>query len=134
VPETLMPALEELRLAYDRLKHEASSAEYENAVPRLSGRPTPLYLPRTDARCGAPLYFSTAKTWPHRCPQNQQRRGTGLLLKDWASAHHRRNRRRAHGELRREMRRLGLEFIVYMAERSCTARNPTSPQAADGTE
>lgn len=47
VPETLMPALEELEAAYERYRDDpAFSAELEALRSDFAGRPTPLYLAR----------------------------------------------------------------------------------------
>ena len=54
VPETLMPALEELETAYEKAKHDPSFwAEFDSLSHDYSGRPTPLYFAeRLTRHCG----------------------------------------------------------------------------------
>lgn len=54
VPETLVPALDELAAAYEKAKTDASFwAEFDSLSGDYSGRPTPLYLAeRLSKRCG----------------------------------------------------------------------------------
>jgi tryptophan synthase beta chain len=54
VPETLMPALDELETAYEKAKHDPSFwAEFDSLSHDYSGRPTPLYFAeRLTKRCG----------------------------------------------------------------------------------
>jgi len=55
VPETLVPALDELSAAYDEARAAVSfQAELAGLLADYAGRPTPLYhAPRLSARCGA---------------------------------------------------------------------------------
>ena len=54
VPETLMPALDELETAYEKAKHDPSFwAEFDSLSHDYSGRPTPLYFAeRLTRHCG----------------------------------------------------------------------------------
>lgn len=60
VPETLMPALEELTTAYNRVKDdEQFLAEYHYYLTHYTGRPSPLYYARrlTEHLGGAAIYL-----------------------------------------------------------------------------
>ncbi len=60
VAETLMHALEELRLAYDRYKNDPEFvAEFEDELEHFVGRPSPIYHARRWSRelGGAQIYF-----------------------------------------------------------------------------
>ena len=57
VPETLIPALDELKAAYEEVRDEATfRAELACLLADYAGRPTPLYhAARLSARCGATI-------------------------------------------------------------------------------
>ena len=59
VPETLIPALDELAAAYAKYKDDADFlAEFDNLAREWVGRPTPLYFAeRLSQRCGAKVYL-----------------------------------------------------------------------------
>ncbi|WP_353684149.1 tryptophan synthase subunit beta [Thermodesulfovibrio sp. 3907-1M] len=60
VPETLMPALEELERAFQRAKRDKNfNAEFESLLKDYVGRPTPLYFARrlTEHLGGAKIYL-----------------------------------------------------------------------------
>src|SRR4051794_30958863 len=59
VPETLIPALDELATAFDAAWADAAfMAEFESALRHYVGRPTPLSdAPRFSARVGAPVWL-----------------------------------------------------------------------------
>jgi tryptophan synthase beta chain len=59
VPETLMPALDELERAWVRFSADrAFAAELTGLLERYAGRPTPLYeAPRLSAAAGHPVYL-----------------------------------------------------------------------------
>jgi tryptophan synthase beta chain len=59
VPETLIPALDELEAAYDAARQDASfRAELDGLLGTYVGRPSPLSdAPRLSERVGAPIYL-----------------------------------------------------------------------------
>jgi tryptophan synthase beta chain len=59
VPETLMAALEELELAYAKVKHDKKfQAELANLLKHYAGRPTPLFFAqRLSKKFGARIYL-----------------------------------------------------------------------------
>jgi tryptophan synthase beta chain len=59
VPETLIPALDELEAAYDAARQDASfRAELDGLLETYVGRPSPLSdAPRLSERVGAPIYL-----------------------------------------------------------------------------
>jgi tryptophan synthase beta chain len=59
VPETLIPALDELTAAYEAIKSDASfQAELNGLLVSFVGRETPLgFAPRLSARVGAPVWL-----------------------------------------------------------------------------
>ena len=60
IPETLVPAVEELAEAYERLRYDTSfQAELDGYLKQYAGRPTPLYLARnlTQKVGGARIYL-----------------------------------------------------------------------------
>ena len=65
VPETLVPALDELTSAYQALKTDAAFwQEFESLCHYYIGRPTPLYFAeRLTAHCGGAKSCSNGKTW-----------------------------------------------------------------------
>ncbi|MDP6348866.1 MAG: tryptophan synthase subunit beta [Chloroflexota bacterium] len=84
MPETLMPAVEELAAAYDRLKDDAAfNQELDALLSEYVGRPTPLYFaPRlTAAAGGAKIYLKRedlAHTGAHKI---NNALGQGLLAR-----------------------------------------------------
>ncbi len=67
VPETLVPALDELTAAYDEVKSDASFwAEFDSLCRDYSGRPTPLYLAeRLSNHCGGAQIFLKREDLAH---------------------------------------------------------------------
>jgi tryptophan synthase beta chain len=59
VPETLVPALEELELAFDNARDDAAfAAELNDLLTNYAGRPTPLYLAKNISQSwGANIFF-----------------------------------------------------------------------------
>jgi tryptophan synthase beta chain len=121
VPETLVPALDELTAAYEEAKTDSSFwAEFESLSRDYSGRPTPLYLAeRLSEQCGGARIFlkreDLAHTGAHKI---NNALGQGLLAR-------RMGKRRIiaetgagqHGVATAAVcALLGLECIVYMGE------------------
>ena len=67
VPETLVPALDELAAAYNELKTDAAFwSEFESLSRDYSGRPTPLYLAqRLTEHCGGAQIFLKREDLAH---------------------------------------------------------------------
>jgi len=84
MPETLMPAVEELAAAYDRLKDDAAfNRELDALLGEYVGRPTPLYFASrlTAAAGGAKIYLKRedlAHTGAHKI---NNALGQGLLAR-----------------------------------------------------
>jgi len=121
VPETLVPALEELTAAYEGTKADASFwTEFESLSRDYSGRPTPLYLAeRLSKHCGGARIFlkreDLAHTGAHKI---NNALGQGLIAR-------RMGKRRIiaetgagqHGVATAAVcAMLGLECIIYMGE------------------
>ena len=121
VPETLVPALDELAAAYNEAKVDATfQAELESLSRDYSGRPTPLYLAeRLSQHCGGAQIFlkreDLAHTGAHKI---NNALGQGLLAR-------RIGKRRIiaetgagqHGVAAAAVcAMLGLECIIYMGE------------------
>ena len=121
VPETLVPVLADLTVAYEQAKADpAFWAEYESLSREYSGRPTPLYYAdRLSNQCGgARIYLKRedlAHTGAHKI---NNALGQGLLAK-------RMGKRRIiaetgagqHGVATAAVcAKLGLECIIYMGE------------------
>jgi len=121
VPETLVPALDELAAAYEEAKADAAFwAEFNSLSRDYSGRPTPLYLAeRLSKHCGSALIFlkreDLAHTGAHKI---NNALGQGLLTR-------RMGKRRIiaetgagqHGVATAAVcAMLGLECIIYMGE------------------
>lgn len=121
VPETLVPALDELTVAYHSLKTDrAFWAEFDSLCRDYAGRPTPLYLAESlTAHCGgAQIYLKRedlAHTGAHKI---NNALGQGLLAK-------RMGKKRIiaetgagqHGVATAAVcARLGMKCIVYMGE------------------
>jgi tryptophan synthase beta chain len=121
VPETLMPALDELEVTYREAKHDPSFwAEFDSLSHNYSGRPTPLYFAeRLTKHCGGAQIFlkreDLAHTGAHKI---NNALGQGLLAKRM-----RKQRIIAetgagqHGVAAATVcAKLGLDCIVYMGE------------------
>jgi tryptophan synthase beta chain len=121
VPETLIPALDELVIAYEEAKADSTFwTEFESLSRDYSGRPTPLYLARglTDHSGGAAIFLKRedlAHTGAHKI---NNALGQGLLAR-------RMGKQRIiaetgagqHGVATAAVcAMLGLECIVYMGE------------------
>ncbi|MBN2463732.1 MAG: tryptophan synthase subunit beta [Dehalococcoidia bacterium] len=121
VPETLVPALDELAAAYEKTKADASFwAEFDSLSRDYSGRPTPLYLAeRLSGHCGGAQIFlkreDLAHTGAHKI---NNALGQGLLARKMG-------KRRViaetgagqHGVAAAAVcALLGLDCIVYMGE------------------
>ncbi|MBA7587115.1 Tryptophan synthase beta chain [subsurface metagenome] len=121
VPETLVPALEELTVAYHRIKEDSAFWEEFNSLSReYSGRPTPLYQAKGLSRyCGGAQIFlkreDLAHTGAHKI---NNALGQGLLAR-------RMGKRRIiaetgagqHGVATAAVcAMLGLKCVVYMGE------------------
>lgn len=121
VPETLVPALDELTVAYERAKSDASFwVEFDSLSRDYSGRPTPLYLAeRLSSHCGGAQIFlkreDLAHTGAHKI---NNALGQGILAR-------RMGKRRIiaetgagqHGVAAAAVcALLGLDCIVYMGE------------------
>ena len=121
VPETLVPALDELAAAYTKAKADAAFwAEFDSLSRDYSGRPTPLYLAeRLSQHCGGAQIFlkreDLAHTGAHKI---NNALGQGLLA-------HRMGKHRIiaetgagqHGVAAAAVcAMLGLECIIYMGE------------------
>ena len=121
VPETLMPALDELEVAYEEAKHDPSFWAEFNAVSHdYSGRPTPLYFAeRLTTHCGGARIFLKREDLLHTGAHKiNNALGQGLLAR-------RMNKRRIiaetgagqHGVAAATIcAKLGLDCIVYMGE------------------
>ncbi len=129
VPEILVPALEELTVAYENLKTDRGFwEEYYTMCHDYAGRPTALYLAqRLTARCGgAKLYLKRedlAHTGAHKI---NNAIGQGLLAK-------RMGKKRIiaetgagqHGVATAAIcAKLGLQCIVYMGEEDIKRQSP----------
>ena len=121
VPETLIPALDELTAAYEQIKKDTAFwAEFESLCHDYAGRPTPLYYAgRLSQHCGgAQIYLKRedlAHTGAHKI---NNALGQGLLAR-------RLGKRRIiaetgagqHGVATAAVcAMLGLECIIYMGE------------------
>ncbi len=121
VPETLVPALDELAAAYNQVKADATFwAEFESLSRDYSGRPTPLYLAErlTENCAGAQIFLKRedlAHTGAHKI---NNALGQGLLAR-------RMGKQRIiaetgagqHGVATAAVcAMLGLECIIYMGE------------------
>ncbi len=129
VPETLMPALEELARAYTQAKGDPSFIEELDSLSHdFSGRPTPLYFAENLTRCssGAQIWLKRedlAHTGAHKI---NNALGQGLLAK-------RMGKQRIiaetgagqHGVAAAAVcARLGLDCIVYMGEEDIRRQSP----------
>ncbi|MBC8276324.1 MAG: tryptophan synthase subunit beta [Chloroflexi bacterium] len=121
VPETLVPALDELTAAYDEAKSDASFwAEFDSLSRDYSGRPTPLYLAeRLSNHCGSAQIFlkreDLAHTGAHKINNAlgqgilARRMGKQRIIAETGAGQ--------HGVAAAAVcALLGLECIVYMGE------------------
>ncbi len=121
VPETLVPALDQLEAAYEEVKADASFwSRFESLSRDYSGRPTPLYLAETLSRHsgGAQIYLKRedlAHTGAHKINNAlgqgilAQRMGKHRILAETGAGQ--------HGVATAAVcAMLGLECIVYMGE------------------
>ena len=121
VPETLMPALDELETAYEEAKRDSSFwAEFDSLSHDYSGRPTPLYFAeRLTRHCGGAQIFLKREDLLHTGAHKiNNALGQGLLA--------RRMRKQRiiaetgagqHGVAAATIcAKLGLDCIVYMGE------------------
>ena len=121
VPETLMPALDELEATYNQVKTDASFWEELEAMSRdYSGRPTPLYFAeRFTEHCGGARIFLKREDMAHTGAHKiNNALGQGLLARKMG-------KRRIiaetgagqHGVATAAVcAKLGLECIIYMGE------------------
>ena len=121
VPETLMPALDELETAYGDAKHDPSFwAEFDSLSRDYSGRPTPLYFAEMLTRhCGGAQIFLKREDLLHTGAHKiNNALGQGLLAR-------RMKKRRIiaetgagqHGVAAATIcAKLGLDCVVYMGE------------------
>jgi tryptophan synthase beta chain len=121
VPETLMPALDELEVAYEEAKHDPSFwAEFDSLSHDYSGRPTPLYFAeRLTKHCGGAQIFLKREDLLHTGAHKiNNALGQGLLAR-------RMKKQRIiaetgagqHGVAAATIcAKLGLDCIVYMGE------------------
>ncbi len=122
VPETLVPALDELAAAYEEAKADASFwVEFDSLSHDYSGRPTPLYLAeRLSRHCsGAQIFLKRedlAHTGAHKI---NNALGQGLLARRMGK--HRiiaETGAGQHGVATAAVcAKLGLECIIYMGEK-----------------
>jgi tryptophan synthase beta chain len=121
VPETLIPALDELEIAYEEAKRDSSFwAEFDSLSHDYSGRPTPLYFAeRLTRHCGGAQIFLKREDLLHTGAHKiNNALGQGLLA--------RRMRKQRiiaetgagqHGVAAATIcSKLGLDCIVYMGE------------------
>ena len=121
VPETLIPALDELTKAYNEVRTDSSFwSEFESLSRDYSGRPTPLYFAeRLSEHCGGTRIFlkreDLAHTGAHKI---NNALGQGLLAR-------RMGKKRIiaetgagqHGVATAAVcARLGLECVIYMGK------------------
>ena len=121
VPETLMPALDELEAAYAEAKHDpAFWAEFDSLSRDYSGRPTPLYFAeRLTRQCGGAQIFLKREDLLHTGAHKiNNALGQGLLAR-------RMKKQRIiaetgagqHGVAAATIcAKLGMDCIVYMGE------------------
>jgi len=121
VPETLMPALDELETAYQEARHDTSFwAEFNSLSHDYSGRPTPLYFAeRLTRHCGGAQIFIKREDLLHTGAHKiNNALGQGLLAR-------RMKKQRIiaetgagqHGVATATIcAKLGLDCIVYMGE------------------
>ncbi len=129
VPETLMPALEELIAAYDAARHDpAFVAEYEGLLADYVGRPSPVtYARRLSARLGGAQIYLKREDLNHTGAHKiNNALGQALLVR-------RMGKRRVVAETGAGQHGvatatacalLGLEAVVYMGEIDIARQQP----------
>ncbi|MCW5862646.1 MAG: tryptophan synthase subunit beta [Anaerolineae bacterium] len=129
VPETLMPALEELIAAYDEARHDpAFVAEFEGLLSSYVGRPSPIsHARRLSAKLGgAQIYFKREDLNHTGAHKINNALGQALLVK-------RMGKRRVVAETGAGQHGvatatacalLGLEGIIYMGEVDIARQQP----------
>jgi len=129
VPETLMPALEELIAAYDKARHDpAFVAEFEGLLSSYVGRPSPIsHARRLSAKLGgAQIYFKREDLNHTGAHKINNALGQALLVK-------RMGKRRVVAETGAGQHGvatatacalLGLEGIIYMGEVDIARQQP----------
>ena len=120
VPETLIPALDELEVAYDAARADASfEAELRDLLTTYVGRPSPLSeAPRLSRRIGAPVYLKREDlnhTGAHKINNTvgqvllARRMGKERIIAETGAGQ--------HGVATATVcARFGLECVVYMGE------------------
>jgi len=129
VPETLMPALEELEHAYNEARsNEAFQNELEDLLREYAGRPTPLYLAKrlTDHCRGAKIYLKRedlAHTGAHKINNTlgqallARRMGKHRLVAETGAGQ--------HGVATATVAALlGMECVVYMGTQDMARQAP----------
>ncbi len=83
VPETLMPALEELERAFHTYKNDKTfNAELNDLLKTYAGRPTPLYhAKKLSAQCGCTIYLKREDLLHGGAHKTNNGLGQGLLAK-----------------------------------------------------
>ena len=129
VPETLMPALEELEHAYhEALSNETFQNELETLLREYAGRPTPLYLAHrlTDHCGGAKIYLKRedlAHTGAHKINNTlgqamlARRMGKHRLVAETGAGQHGVATATAAALL-------GMECVVYMGTQDMARQSP----------
>jgi tryptophan synthase beta chain len=120
VPETLVPALDELDAAFDQaMSDPAFRAELDDLLRNYVGRPSPLSVaPRLSERVGAPVYLKREDlnhTGAHKINNTvgqallARRMGKGRIIAETGAGQ--------HGVATATIcARFGLECVVYMGE------------------
>jgi tryptophan synthase beta chain len=120
VPETLIPAIEELERAYDEARHDvAFRREHEDMLHHYVGRPSPLSdAPRFSAHVGAPVWLKREDlnhTGAHKINNTvgqvllARRMGKRRIIAETGAGQ--------HGVATATVcARFGLECVVYMGE------------------
>jgi len=129
VPETLMPALTELEMAFENARQdEAFQREFQDLLKKFVGRPTPLYFAkRLTAHCGgAKIYFKRedlAHTGAHKI---NNALGQGLLARRMQKARIvAETGAGQHGvATAATCAMLGLECVVYMGSDDVRRQQP----------
>jgi len=129
VPETLMPALEELIAAYDKARHDpAFVAEFEGLLSSYVGRPSPIsHARRLSAKLGgAQIYFKREDLNHTGAHKINNALGQALLVKRMGK--HRVVAETGAGQhgvaTATACALLGLEGIIYMGEVDIARQQP----------
>jgi tryptophan synthase beta chain len=69
MPESLMPALQELEQAFNTVRHKPEFwAEYQQILTDFVGRPSPLFMQKPNSLCGRCSNISQARRFePYGC-------------------------------------------------------------------